>query len=249
MHRSCQGSGCTERDRHERPSLAPAHRQWSRYSAAPRASVHDTGPVIVIHPVLETGALPDFEFWPVAEQLPYHLTPLNGTLSDEQVGMAIATMAGYNSSRVEGRLTDPADAFLSALLHEEGFVAPGGLRVQDAGTGTTLTPGCCCGLEDWRGWLEIADGGELWLGHDPTPCAEQLGDTVRLHPDGEHPGPVIEIARIELPRLLAGVQQDLADFLLLVAAWAEQTAPQSAQALVNAFDRCLGITAPLRKSN
>ncbi|MFG2630172.1 hypothetical protein [Streptomyces sp. NPDC048473] len=112
--------------------------------------------MIVIRPVLETGALPGFEFWPVAEQPPHHLTPLNGTLSDEQVGTAIATMAGYNSSRVEDHLTDPADAFLSSLLHEEGFVAPGGLRVQDTGTGTTLTPGCCCGLEDWRtgadGW-------------------------------------------------------------------------------------------------
>lgn len=182
-------------------------------------------PVIVIHPVLETGSLPGFEFWPVAEQPPYQLTPLNGTLSDEQVGTAIATMAGYNSSRVDDRPTDPADAFLSSLLHEEGFVAPGGLRVQDAGTGTTLTPGCCCGLEGWRGWLEIADGGELWLGHDPTPWAEQLGDTVRLHPDGEHAGPVIEIACTELPRLLAGVQRDLADFLLLVVAWAERSAP------------------------
>ncbi|MFB6986925.1 hypothetical protein [Streptomyces sp. NPDC056304] len=203
--------------------------------------------MIVIRPVLETGALPGFEFWPVAEQPPHHLSPLNGTLSDEQVGTAMATMAGYNSSRVENHLPDPADAFLSSLLHEEGFVAPGGLRVQDTGTGTTLTAGCCCGLEDWRGWLEVADGSELWLGHDPTPWAEQLGDTVRLHPNGEHPGPVIEVARTELPRLLAGVQQDLADFLLLVAAWAEQHAPQSAQSLVSAVDRSLAITSPLRK--
>ena len=205
--------------------------------------------MIVIHPVLETGALPDFAFWPVAEQPPYHLTPLNGALSDEQVGMAIATMAGYNSHRVDDRPTDSADAFLSSLLHADGFVAPGGLRVQDAGTGTTLTPGCCCGLESWREWLEIADGCEVWLGHDPTPWAEQLGDTVRLHPDGEHPGPVIEIARTGLPRLLAGVQQDLADFLLLVSAWAGQHAPRSAQALVSAVDRSLEITAPLRRSN
>ncbi|KJK54925.1 hypothetical protein [Saccharothrix sp. ST-888] len=205
--------------------------------------------MIVIHPVLETGALPDFAFWPVAEQPPYHLTPLNGTLSDEQVGTAIATMVGYSSSRVDDRLTDPADAFLSSLLHEEGFVTPGGLRAQDTATGTTLTPGCCCGLEDWRGWLDIPDGGEPWLGHDPTPRAEQLGDTVRLHPDGEHPGPVIGIARTELPRLLARVQQDLADFLLLIAAWADQHAPQSAQTLVDAFDRSLEITAPLRKPN
>ncbi|MFB7529398.1 hypothetical protein ACFC0C_14305 [Streptomyces sp. NPDC056178] len=73
--------------------------------------------MIVKRPVLETGALPGFEFWPVAEQPPHHLSPLNGTLSDEQVGTAMATMAGYNSSRVENHLPD---AFLSSLLHEEG---------------------------------------------------------------------------------------------------------------------------------
>ncbi|MFI9274021.1 hypothetical protein ACIGXM_25430 [Kitasatospora sp. NPDC052896] len=83
--------------------------------------------MIVIHPVLETGSLPAFEFWPVAGQPPYHLTPLNGTLSDEQVDTAIATMAGYNSSRVDDRLPEPADVFLSSLLHADRFVAPGAL--------------------------------------------------------------------------------------------------------------------------
>ena len=102
-------------------------------------------------------------------------------------------------------------------------------------------------LEDWRDWLEVADGGETWLGHDPTPWAEQLeeSETVLLHP-GEHQGPVIEMSRAQLPRLLAGAQQDLAEFLLLVAAWADRFAPRSAEALVSAFDQSLKITAPLR---
>lgn len=78
--------------------------------------------MIVIHPVLETGALPDFVFWPVTEQQAYHLAPLNGTLSGEQVGTAIATIAGYNSSRVDDRLPDPAEAF------PELAAAPGGVR-------------------------------------------------------------------------------------------------------------------------
>lgn len=203
--------------------------------------------MIVIHPVLETGSLPGFEFWPVAEQPPYQLTPLNGTLSDEQVGTAIATMAGYNSSRVDDRPTDPADAFLSSLLHEEGFVAPGGLRVQDAGTGTTLTPGCCCGLEGWRGWLEIADGGELWLGHDPTPWAEQLGDTVRLHPDGRARGPG---DRDRLYRAPPAARRGPARPCRLPPPgrrMGRAERPQSAQALVSAFDRSLEITAPMHK--
>ncbi|MFB7664190.1 hypothetical protein ACFC1R_09625 [Kitasatospora sp. NPDC056138] len=204
--------------------------------------------MIVIHPVLESGALDDFVLWPVADQPPHRLVPLNGTLSGEQVGAAVATIAGYNDSRTDPRSTDPAATFLSPLLHEEGFLAPGGLRVRDTEAGTVLNPGCCCGLEDWRAWLEVADGGEMWLGHDPTPWAEQAGETLRLHPDGEHPGPAVELTRADLRRLLADVQRDLADFLLLVADWAGQYAPRSAEALVGAFDSSLQITAPLSRT-
>ncbi|MFB7241015.1 hypothetical protein CW362_10320 [Streptomyces populi] len=204
--------------------------------------------MIVIHAVLETRALPDFSFWPVAEQPPYRLMSLSGALSPDQAGTAMATLADYNSHRADVGQAGSAAAFLSSLLGEEGFVAPGGLRVQDTDTGTTVTPGCCCGLEDWREWLEIADGGETWLGHDPTPWTEQLGETVLLRPDGEIPGPVIEIPRAELTRLLLGVQRDLADFLLLVSVWAARHAPESAEAMVEAFDRSLAITAPLRRA-
>ncbi|MFE4331033.1 hypothetical protein ACFRQM_16835 [Streptomyces sp. NPDC056831] len=90
--------------------------------------------MIVIRPVLETGALPGFEFWPFAEQPPHHLTPLNGTLSDEQVGTAIATMAGYNSSRVEDHLSRPsrspfsARACAAALLRAAAWRRLSGLR-------------------------------------------------------------------------------------------------------------------------
>ncbi|GAA2237293.1 MULTISPECIES: hypothetical protein [Kitasatospora] len=204
--------------------------------------------MIVIHPVLENGALDAFQLWPVAEQPPYRLVPLNRMLDDEGVGAAVATIAGYNRSRADPNPADPAAAYLSPLLHEEGFVAPGGLRVQDTATGATLNPGCCCGLEDWRAWLEVADGGEMWLGHDPMPWAEQAGETIRLHPDEERPGPVIEFPRAALRRLLAEVQQDLADFLLLLADWAGRYTPDSADALVAAFDSSLQITGPLRRT-
>jgi hypothetical protein len=199
--------------------------------------------------VLETCAPPGFGLWPVAGQPQYHLTPLTGALNPDEVGTVMAVLAEYNSSAADpGPADSPATAFLSSLLGAEGFIAPGGLRIQDSEHGTTLTPGCCCGLEDWRGWLEVADGDELWLGHDPTPWTEHIGARVRLHPDSERPGPVIEIARAELPRLLASVQQDLADFLLLIAAWADQYAPGSAEALADAVDRSLRITTPLRSA-
>ena len=198
-----------------------------------------------MHPVLETSALPDFAFWPVAPQQAYQHMSLSGTLSADQIGTIMAILADCNSNHAVSQPADPAEAFLSSLLHDEGFLAPGGLLVQDTETGTTLLPGCCCGLEDWRDWLEVADGGETWLGHDPAPWPEQLGGTVRLHLDGERPGPVIEVTPLELRRLLASVQRDLIDFLYLVTVWAQQHTPASVQTLVDAVDRSLKITESL----
>lgn len=58
----------------------------------------------------------------------------------------------------------PADvraSFLHGLLTCDILFAAGGLRVTDTSTGVTFLPGCCDGLEDWRGWHPFLDGGNL----------------------------------------------------------------------------------------
>ncbi|MFI6446671.1 hypothetical protein [Kitasatospora sp. NPDC050543] len=199
--------------------------------------------MILIQPVLEIYVPDDFALWPVAALAPFSLLALGGGLSPEEVGSVMASLGHINRDTSDDAepVGDPLDLFLGALLDPEDVTGSGGLRIEDTVTGTVLRPGCCCDLNDWREWLELgADG--IWLGHDPWPVAERLGDTVRLVPDQGNPGPVIELPAAELGRLLRGVQRDLAGLLRLVDGWAGAVAPGRAPALLRTIDTALKIT-------
>jgi hypothetical protein len=44
---------------------------------------------------------------------------------------------------------------------------------------TVIGPSCCCGLEGWKAWLDILTTGQSpWMGHDPAPFVELLGEQV-----------------------------------------------------------------------
>jgi hypothetical protein len=73
---------------------------------------------------------------------------------------------------------------VDALLAEEFLTAAGGLQVRDSTVGTVVTPGCCAGLEDWHDWAQVLTGDSPWLGHDPGPEVEFVGDDLRVWQDG-----------------------------------------------------------------
>lgn len=58
--------------------------------------------------------------------------------------------------------------FIRRMIDADCLIAPGGLRIRDTSRGIAVNPGCCFGLENWRDWLDVADGGTPWLGHDPS---------------------------------------------------------------------------------
>jgi len=192
----------------------------------------------------------DFVFWPVAETEPFGYLPLGGGLSEAEVGTAMMRVVGYNTvgpDPEEGFAPPPADplgAFLHGTLTSEFLIVGGGLRVVDESTDVTLPPGCCCGLEDWREWWEVVDGGadRPWLGHDPQPIAERFGDTVRLTLDsGSRDSPTIELPAAELGHLLLGVERDLADFVALAARWASRHLPDHTVPIAAALSRLLDL--------
>lgn len=115
--------------------------------------------VLNVHAVLETSDTTDFPLWPVADLPPWRFMALSGRMSPLEVGTALATLADYNSRAGDDDrpVTDAGEA-IRRLLRVDRVVAPGGLRVHDTRTDVTVTPGCCCGLEDWRAWLDVADG-------------------------------------------------------------------------------------------
>lgn len=141
---------------------------------------------------------------------------LSGRMTRGEVDAALAAIAEYGSGAEE---TGPVR--LQAVLDKKMIVMAGGLEVRDDATGVRIHPGCCAGLEDWRGWAGLLGGTVPWLGHSPTPGVEFAGGVVRLRQDEEVPdGPVCAVALADLPELLEGVRRDLSGFLGLVRAWA-----------------------------
>ncbi|ARF81009.1 hypothetical protein HS99_0007980 [Kitasatospora aureofaciens] len=201
--------------------------------------------MITMQPVLETGAPDeDFALWPTAAVEPYGFLVLDGRLTPQKVGSAVWRIADANEDAPEdGPAPDPPAAFLYGLLTAEHLLAPGGFRVTDGVTGAVFAPGCCNGLEEWREWLDVADGtAEGWFGHDPHAAAERHGGTVRLMVDTRAgSGQVIELPVDELRRLLAGAEQDLRDFVRLAGCWAERQLPGHARALTAALARALAL--------
>ncbi|MET8544767.1 hypothetical protein ABZW03_29600 [Kitasatospora sp. NPDC004799] len=220
-----------------------------------------------IRPVLEIFAPDGFALWPTGHHEPYGSLTLNGRLTPAEVGTAVWLLADRNDVEPDPeqadergpRPTDPVGAFLHGLLTEPDPYAPGGLVVTDSATGAVFEPGCCSGLEDWRGWLNVTDGsGTAWFGHDPDARAERVGRVVRLTQDAgfgedrdgaaaEPPGteqPVIELPVDELRRLLAGAERDLRDFLALASSWAEEQLPGHAAAVTAALARALDLEPP-----
>ncbi|GAA2983877.1 MULTISPECIES: hypothetical protein [Streptomyces] len=102
----------------------------------------------------------------MADLPPYRFMALSGSMSPLDVGSAMAMLADYNSPTGgdDRSLTDDGEA-IRGLLETDEVIAPGGLCVRDIRNNVTVRPGCCCGLEDWREWLDVADGETLWLGH------------------------------------------------------------------------------------
>ncbi|MFB6504397.1 MULTISPECIES: hypothetical protein [unclassified Streptomyces] len=208
-----------------------------------------------MQPVLESRSPDGFGLWPVTGTGPSGFLPLNGGLSPAEVGTAVMCVAGCNDIDPDGdRPPRPAgalDSFLHGLLTFDTLFAAGGLRVVDDSTGVVFLPGCCDGLEDRRDWYRLvdgdgADGVLLGFGHAPvSPVAERIGDVVRLTVDSElSDSPVIESSVAGIRRLLAGVERDLAGFLLLAADWASGHLPGRAAPVVAALARVLDLPAP-----
>ncbi|MFF7580554.1 hypothetical protein ACFZBE_37195 [Streptomyces sp. NPDC008061] len=90
-------------------------------------------------------------------------------MSLPEIGAALAALAEYNSyaSGDDSPVTDTGEQ-VRRLLEAEKNIAPGGLRIRRTDIGVTVSPGCFCGLEDWREWLDVLTGETPWLGHDPA---------------------------------------------------------------------------------
>ncbi|KIF70933.1 hypothetical protein HY68_23795 [Streptomyces sp. AcH 505] len=204
--------------------------------------------MLIMDAVLETYDAVDFALWPTAAPSADRLLVLSGHLSALEVGTAMAVQTSYTS---DDRASDPEAGIrrIEALLDVDLVMAPGGILLQDTATGVVIEPGCCFGLENWRDWLGLLHGEELWLGHGTAAHIEQRGTLVRVWPDADPPAErFIELPVAELPDLLQTVHDKLNGFLALAEQWASRYAPASAPALIAKLDEGLHIGTPLDNS-
>ncbi|MGW2281503.1 hypothetical protein [Streptomyces sp. NPDC001770] len=201
--------------------------------------------MLIAQAVLETSNTTDFSLWPVADLPSCGFMALTGRMSSLEVGSALAAPAEHNARADDDDVPSTgAGEAIRGLLETDKVIAPGGLRIHDTRTGVTVRPGCCCGLEDWREWADVADGETVWLGHDPSPRLEHADGVVRLWQVGADaqevsPGQPVEIAVGELPALLRAVREGLRGFLALTGQWAARHVPALAGELVARLDEGL----------
>jgi hypothetical protein len=104
------------------------------------------------------------------------------------------------------------------------------------------------GIEDWRDWFQVFDGGVFDGGHDPWAMAEQRGDVVRLTLDaGESLGvektdsPFFDVPVDQLRELLTQAERHLVDFHALATEWLRRELPEHADAVSAALRHALDL--------
>ncbi|MEV6641501.1 hypothetical protein [Amycolatopsis sp. NPDC051371] len=168
-------------------------------------------------------------------------------MSSHDVGAAMAALLPGGSDVSAARACE-VSAALRAVIESDRLIAAGGVLARDTLTGVVIPPSCCCGIEGWREWTTVPQGGQPWLGHSPSPWVEHLDNAVRIRPDGglgEDPPPIehaITAPLDEVAAQLHSAHQDLLGFLDAATRWVHDLAPGMAEDLAGKLDGSFAIT-------
>lgn len=158
-------------------------------------------------------------------------------------GMRLADVAAVARALcVENRVLPRASAeeTFADLLEVQALSLPGGMSFLVDGA-RVVTPGCCVGVESWRGWSDLLDDGSPpWGGHDPFASATTVDREVHVFSDAGAP-PRLVLERGAYGALLLDVERDLLHFVRRLEGWLVETAPSVAHALAAKVARDLRI--------
>lgn len=180
--------------------------------------------------------------WPIAALPAFKHFRIHGDMTLEETGSLVAA------------LTDPLELspgvsvpeILRQLSELEYFGLRGGLAVS-ASQQFVVRPGCCSGLEEWREWWAIRDAQSPWMGHDPTPWCQFLGDgVVRFWSSGGYTQdeiePHVDLAMERVIESLEIVHADLKAVLGSLGNWLSSLGYADAELLLSKFDRSFAIS-------
>jgi hypothetical protein len=107
-----------------------------------------------------------------------------------------------------------------------------------------MSPSCCGGLEDWDTWLDVPNGEtRIWNGHDPFASVEVSEGKIRIWKDETltNESSSIEFPIDEFIENMKAVEADLKDFLVHLAQWTKNIAPELEKLVVNHFAKNMNI--------
>lgn len=182
--------------------------------------------------------LPCYEGQPhQGEHSPFYR--FHGGMTGDEHWAHLLELCAYAHQR-ENPPDTPSEA-TDLLLKRNVLVIGGGLIA--AKSDFRLYPSCCCGIDDWRGWLEVKrDGPSPWMGHDPGPWIDTSGAKAILHNDVEREPKTIEADYEEIKTALRQAEKDLRDFLRSLEDWLASEGIEQASALGAKIDQQYGIT-------
>jgi hypothetical protein len=150
---------------------------------------------------------------------------LDAGVSNDDIACVVATLASYNFVDSPGSVEDAA----RALKEAETLHLPGGLMVRS--DHLEIRPSCCCGLESWREWYEVAPGGSSpWLGHSPSPWVECKADCAVMWADSDlgDQSPGVSVPYAEVGDALELARVALVGFTAKLSGWLSEHGPQGA---------------------
>lgn len=190
--------------------------------------------------IVDTPEHCDWPSLPIAA--PAHVRLIPG-ISVAELGSVIATLARFNApdAATADRATLP---LLAAVLDRgEPLSLPGGVMAVDDTCHSTIAPGCCAGLEEWRQWVDFLDSGEPpWLGHDPAPWLNQRDANIEICVMAGSPETLVQhsMTRAEYVAQLVQVEQHLHGFVNALRLWAAAVMPDHAARLVARVNEAFG---------
>jgi hypothetical protein len=177
---------------------------------------------------------------------PFSFLQLSSKTTDAEVGLIIAELIDFNNLESQGSLTDRLMEIIEHQSVDDGDYLSLAGGIQAFGDDFSISPSCCCELEDWRDWLNFLSTGESpFLGHQSdSPHLERVDDRlIRVVMDCNY----ADLDRQVFESKLLEVQQDLADFLVRIESWANRLGFAESGKLAAKFDRCFSISKQWNK--
>jgi hypothetical protein len=214
------------------------------FGAVPPGDLTRPGSIMTsIDIIAKTCLLPDdVPDRPSGDETP-QIVVLWGGVTEPEVAAFLISLAKYN------QFPECRDfwAIGKFAAQSETLILAGGIRI--VSNENAILPGCCCGLESWREQLRALEGYPAWLGHDPAPWSEVVGDEVQFWPDGgigkRRSDFQVRIVRSEVPELQKKLTRDMEGFLYALRRWSRSLMdPRVADSFAAKLDSAWQISNP-----